>query len=165
MGNRVYVSGNVKDELRIKQIRNTLWTRTNAAEYYQRKHPHVTIVPAFQVKDSDVSKVKSIVNDVNFEGENLEINTLCLYENLHKPYVVQLNVRHNMEDKIETLINDLEELTGSNLNYPASLHITLFKTKGWWDTVPVEMSKRLQDEVMFNQFPDTQISDVRVDVK
>lgn len=165
MGNRVYVSGNVKDELRIKQIRNILWTRTNAQEFYHKKHPHLTLVPAFAVKEEDVDDVKSVVENAGFEGEKLQINTLCLYENLHKPYVVQLNIEHNMRDKIDSLVEDLEPYSTTNITYPASLHITLFKTEGWWDTVPRSMKKRLQDEVMLNQLPNTEISEVEVDVK
>ena len=165
MANRVYISGKVKDELQIKQIRNILWTRTKAREFYHKKDPHLTIVPAFGVKESDVENVRSVVDGIDFTGEQLEVNTLCLYENVHKPYVVQLDVQHNMQDKINTLIQELDQYSTNSISHPASLHITLFKTQGWWETVPREMKKRLQDEVMLSQLPDTEISDVKVDVK
>jgi len=165
MTNRVYISGNVKDEMRIKQIRNLIWTRTKAHEFYKKKHPHVTLVPRFSVKDKNLEEVKSIVDQTSFEGEELEVTSLCMYENIHEPYVVELNLRHDMESKIDSLVKQVDSCVSSSVNYPNSLHITLFKTQGWWDDIPVRLKKKLQDEIGHINMEKTQISDVRVDVK
>lgn len=146
-------------------MRNILWTRTNAQKFYHKKRPHLTLVPAFGVKEDHVDDVKALVDDFDFKGHELKVSTLCLYENLHKPYVVQMNVEHSMGQKIDELIGKLSQYSTTTIKDPASLHITLFKTQGWWDTVPREMKERLQDEVMLSQLPDTEISEVKVDVK
>lgn len=164
MTNRVYISGNVKDEMRIKQIRNLIWTRTQAHEYYKKKHPHVTLVPRFNVEDENLEEVRSIVNDTSFKGEKLKVRNLCTYENLHKPYVVEFDIAHSMHDKIDSLVTDIDDCVRSSVKYPNSLHITLFKTQGWWDTVSDNMKRRLQNEVMHTNISETEVSDVRIDV-
>jgi len=165
MANRVYISASVKDELRFKQIRNLIWARTNAQEYYKKKTPHLTIVPAFGVQHENLDDVKSIVDDASFKGKDVTVDTVSVYENIHKPYVVQLNVSHDFHNEIDNLISQLEEYSHGNIRYPASPHITLFKTKGYWDTVPEDMKLRLQNEIMVTQLPNTELSGTEIDIK
>jgi len=164
MGNRVYVSGKVKDELVFKQIRDVLWIRIDAREYYKKANPHLTLIPQFSVKDEDLDEVKSIINSKNFEGEELNVKTLSVYENIHEPYVVQLDIGHSMRDKIESLIDELSEYSKTTIKDPASLHITLFKTKGWWDDIPKDVKVRIQQEIMMNRFRDTELSGTEIDI-
>ena len=164
--NRVYVSGKLEDELQIKQLRNYIWVATNASEYYKKKDPHITIVPAFDVPDQHLSKVKEIINQKRFKGEHIDVNTLSVYENIHKPYVVQLDAEHSMHSKIQRLIRELQPYAERDIRDPPSPHITLFKTQGWWDTVPDEVKVAIQFEVMSNVgIRDTEIRGVKTEVR
>lgn len=166
MENRVYVSGRLKDELRIEQLRDYIWVRTNAREFYRRKDPHITILPGFKVSDEDLESVKRAVDVMSFENEPIQINTVGVYENIHKPYTVQLDAEHEMHDKIDRLIKTLEEYETSGLRHPDSPHITLFKTQGWWDTLPRDMKKSIQHEVMSSlMLKKTSISSVEIEVR
>lgn len=165
MKSRVYISASVKDELRLKEMRNLIWLRTKAQEYYKKKTPHITIVPPFTVENENLDSVESIVSNYNLEGSSIDVKSLSVYENIHKPYVVQLDVQHNIHSLIDSLINELDNVAKSHMTYPASPHITLFKTQGWWDTVPDEIKRKLQDEILVNKFPDTEISSVSIQVR
>lgn len=166
MENRVYVSGRLKDELRIEQIRDYIWVRTNAREYYRRKDPHITIIPPFTVSDSEIEDVEDEIKSVTFRGEKIEIKTVGVYENIHKPYTVQLDVEHDMHSKTDRLISTLSQYDTSGLRHPNSPHITLFKTQGWWDQVPEDMKKSIQHEVMSTlMLNETEISSVDIEVR
>lgn len=162
---RVYVSGKLKDELKIKQLRNYIWVAVNAHEYYRKKDPHITIVPPFNVEEDDISTVESIIDDKRFKGHDIEAKTLSVYENIHKPYVVQLDVEYNIENKIESLIDELEPYASGQIRKPKSPHITLFKTQGWWDTVPQETKESIQYEIVSTvSIRDTEISRVTTEI-
>jgi len=164
--NRVYVSGRISDELQYKQLRNYLWVATGAEEYYKKKEPHMTIVPGFSVEDRHIGDVKNEVNSAPFINKKVEVNSLSVYENIHKPYVVQLDVNHDFHSEIDSLMNRLQPYAKSEINKPVSAHITLFKTQGWWDTIPKPKRKKLQQEVMSTVgLRDTEISSLKVKVQ
>jgi 2'-5' RNA ligase len=148
--NRVYISGRLTNELQLKQLRNYLWVVTDAHEYYKKKEPHVTLVPGFNVKDKHVQDVRDVVDNYRFVNRKIKVNSLSVYENIHKPYVVQLDVEYNFDNEIDELIDQLREYAKTDIDRPASPHITLYKTEGWWETIPREKRKRLQEEIMCN---------------
>lgn len=163
---RVYVSGRLKDELQLKQLRDYLWVCINASEYYKKKEPHITIVPAFNVKDDDIDDVKDVIRNIRFDGESVAINTLSVYENIHKPYVVQLDIEYSIESKIDALISQLSKYATNGIKYPNDPHITLFKTQGWWDTIPLDKRRRLQKEISSTTgILDTEISSIKIEVR
>lgn len=162
---RVYVSGRLTNELRLKQLRNYLWAAIDARKYYKKKEPHITIIPGFAAKDGRLEKVESIINNHEFSNRHIKVNTLSVYENIHKPYVVQLDVEHEFHKEIKQLISKLQRHAKTDITYPNSPHITLFKTEGWWDTIPRENRKRLQEEIISNVgIRDTRLSKIETNI-
>lgn len=150
----------------MKQLRDYLWVVLDAREYYKKKTPHLTLVPGFTVDKNDLPEVKRIISDKDFRRKKVRVNTLSVYENLHKPYVVQLKVDYDIHDEITELVEELRPYAKGKVREPTSPHITLFKTTGWWDTIPREKRSRLQEEIVSTAgIRDTEISSVKVSVK
>ncbi|EGQ44123.1 MAG: hypothetical protein J07AB43_01820 [Candidatus Nanosalina sp. J07AB43] len=160
---RVYVSGRLTNELQLKQLRDYLWVVTGAEEFYKKKKPHMTLVPGFTVKDGRMDRVRNIIDNHRFRNRKIQVNRISVYENIHKPYVVQLDIEHGFHDELEHMIDQLDRHAKTSINYPNSPHITLYKTKGYWDTIPRDRKKRLQEEIMSGVgIRDTQISRVKI---
>lgn len=163
---RVYVSGSLENELQLKQLRNYLWVSIDAHEHYKRIHPHITIIPGFNVREENTDKVKKIIRQTNLRGQNIRVNRLAVYENIHKPYVVQINIEYDIDEKIDNLISRLRPISKTNIRHPVSPHITLFKTQGWWDKLPRDKREILQEEVMSTVgLRDTEISSLNIEVR
>lgn len=163
--NRVYVSGRLTNELQLKQLRNYLWVATDAHEYYKKKDPHITLIPGFSAKEGHIEDVRDVIENYRFSNTKVTVRTLSVYENIHKPYVVQLDVEHNFHNEIEELIDQLSEYAKTDIDYPDSPHITLYKTEGWWDTIPRDKRKRLQEEIMCSVgIRDTELSRIEMKV-
>lgn len=163
--NRVYVSGRLTNELQLKQLRDYLWVVTDAHEYYKKKEPHITLIPGFTVKRGHMEDVESVINNYRFSKREITVKTLSVYENIHKPYVVQLDVEYSFRNELQELIDQLREYAKTSIEYPASPHITLYKTEGWWDTIPREKRKRLQEEIMSSVgIRDTELSRIKMNI-
>jgi 2'-5' RNA ligase len=163
---RVYVSGSLDSELQLKQLRNYLWVSIDAHEHYKRLHPHITIIPGFNVREENTDKVRKIIRQTRFKGEEIRMKRLSVYENIHKPYVVQINIEYDIDEKINNLISRLKPLAKTDMREPVTPHITLFKTQGWWDELPQEKKEILQEEVRSTVgLRDTEISGVNIEVR
>jgi 2'-5' RNA ligase len=143
----VYVSGKVKDEMQIRQVRDYVWVAIQAHEYYKKLDPHITIVPAMSVDEKNLDVVESIIDSTSFRGSPVEIKMLSVWKNIHRPYVVQLDVDLEFNNQIKELIEELRPYANNKLPYPDKPHISLFKTQGWWDDIPRETKKDLQHEI------------------
>lgn len=163
---RAYISARVKDELRIKQLRDRLWMMTDARRFYKKKNPHITVVPPFTVKEGCEREVERLVDDCPLKGREVEVNTLGVYENIHKPYVVLLDVDVEIEEVRNNLIDDLQQYVDGRIIEPVRPHITLFKTQGWWDEAEQDVKETLQYEIMNRHgFKNTEVSRVVAEFK
>lgn len=163
---RAYISAQLTDELRIKSIRDYMAAVLKGDRFYERKDPHITVVPPFDVKEGHESDVISLIEDCPLIGREVQINTLGVYEHIHHPYVVLLDVDVEIDDVRERLMDELPKHTKRDLIDPVRPHITLLKTGSWWDGADEELKKRIQYEIMIQKsFRDTEISDVVVKFK
>jgi len=162
---RVYVSGKLKDELQIRQLRNYIWVATDAEEFYRQRDPHITIVPAFNAPEEKLDIINQIIDSKNFKHSEVRIKSLSVYENIHKPYTVQLDAEYDIRSEVDQLISELQPHAESEIRNPDSPHITLFKTQGWWDTIPKENRRAIQSEIMSTVgLRDTEISRLNTEI-
>lgn len=163
---RAYISARVKDELRIRQLRDQLWSITKAHKFYKKKIPHVTVIPPFTVKSGCEERVESLVEDTELKGREVKVNSVSVYQNIHNPYVVLLDVDVNIQDVRNELLTELPEYADGRIVEPSNPHITLFKTQGWWEDVDKDVKDKLQQEIMHRKMlADTSISHVEIDFK
>jgi 2'-5' RNA ligase len=163
---RAYISARVKDELRIKSIRDKLWAIADAREYYKKVTPHITVIPPFTVKKGSEQNVEQLVEDSPLVGREVKVNRIGVYENIIEPYVVLLNVDVEIEDVRRDLLDELPEHTQGEIIEPVRPHITLFKTRGHWSEIDKDIRVRIQQEVIhMTTFQNTEVDKVEVDFK
>jgi len=163
---RAYVSASVKDELSVKRVRYSVWRAINKNSHYRTIEPHITIVPPFVMKEGHYRDVCDEVRRSELSGERLSVDSVSVYENLHKPYVVSLSLRGSMENKQDEMVDNLRQHARGPINDPADPHITLMKTKGGWDTVDRETKSRIQKAIINTPTPNSvEIGDVNVKLR
>lgn len=162
---RAYVSAKLKDELPLREQRDTIWNVINGSAYYKKVDPHITVIPPFTMKEGHEKDVKREVEQVDLKGTEVRMKEVDVYESIDKPYVVLVQVDTEIREKQLSLKESLEQYANGGIIQPPEPHITLFKTLGFWDDLPDGLSSRLEREIN-NRRPvrDTEIRSVTADV-
>lgn len=158
-----YVSTELADKAKIENIRESMMWRTDADAFYRRVTPHITVVPPFRVPRDNLTEVQGIVNSVELEDTHVEVKGAGVWPNIDTPYVVLLDVDVNLNNTRNTLISQLREVGAKRIKEPVKPHITLFKTKGFWSTIPDTLKVQLQSEIMdYRVIQDTEIEGLKL---
>lgn len=159
----VYVSTELRDKQRIEVLRDNMLWNIDADTFYKRVTPHITIVPPFLIPADNIDDFKEVIDNTELEDHHVEVNGAAVWRNIHKPYVVMLDVDAQIEQMCYELVSEAKQLGGYNFKEPVSPHITLFKSKGWWETVPDTVAWKLQTEIKRNRvLPDTEIDELKL---
>lgn len=159
----VYVSTDLTDRKRIESIRDGMMWNLEAETFFKRVTPHITVLPPFMIPESNLDKFKEAVQQVRLPDNTVTVNGAAVWRNVRRPYVVMLDVDVKMGGLIRELRNEADELGGYNFKEPVSPHITLLKSKGWWESIPDTVAWRLQKEIKRNRVvQNTQIEKLKV---
>lgn len=159
----VYVSTELRDKQRIETIRDNMMWRLEAETFYKRVTPHITIVPPFQLPKENIGKFREVVNQVDNGEVDVKVNGAAVWRNLRNPYVVMLDVDVDLGHTHDYLVDRASMLGGFDFKDPVDPHITLLKSKGWWEVVPHTLMMKLQKEIHTNRMvQDTQITEVKL---
>lgn len=163
---RAYISAKPDNTIWIKSLREELFRIREAPNYYQRKNPHITIVPPFSLNEDNVSDLKRAIDKVDLQGREISINGLSTYSNIHNPSVVMLNIDVDIEDEREMLMEEASQYANGNIPDPVNPHITLLKSYADRKEFPYSLKRRLQREIMErNSFVDSKIGKIDVILK
>lgn len=145
---RAYVWAKPENILQFKTVRDEVWKVTKAEEYYVKKEPHITLIPPFSVKDGCKKDVKETFESFDIVGCDICVGSLSVYQNIHLPFVVMVNIEMSCSDKIDQLRDELSQFSRGNPTEVDNHHITLFKTQGWWSEIDDFRKRILQNEIM-----------------
>jgi len=146
-----YVSTELRDKQRIETIRDNMMWNIDAETFYKRVTPHITIVPPFTIPKDKLEQFENIVKSVRLTDTYVTVNGAAVWRNIRNPYVVMLDVDVDIHDATSYLMDEAGKLEGTNFKEPVSPHITLFKSKGWWEEVPDTVAWKLQTEIKRNR--------------
>ena len=147
----VYVSTDLRDKKRIESIRDGIMWNLDAETFFKRVTPHITVLPPFMIPEHNLDEFEEAVHDAKLQDYNVKVNGASVWRNIRRPYVVMLDVDAQIEDVGGELRQTAEELGGYNFKEPVSPHITLLKSKGWWEHIPDTVAWRLQKEIKRNR--------------
>lgn len=163
MAKSAYVGARLTDESRIENIRDSMINGSDGHGFYRKVKPHITIVPPFRIPEESVEDAKRIVDSIDIRDKSVEVLGTGVWKNIHKPYVVLLDIGVNYEKERNELVNGLDSVGAINFKEPVNPHITLFKTKGFWKDIPEDIKYPLQEQICKNRhIPDTEISEVKL---
>jgi 2'-5' RNA ligase len=163
---RAYISAKLEHDLRLRSLRDRLYNCIDGSKYYRKIDPHITVIPPFNIKDGHEEEVQELVDKSSLTGKEVVINSLAVWENISKPYVVMLNISIDMEEERERLLDGLEGMTVNDIPQPVRPHITLFKTGEWYESHPERTKESIQQEIMDrNRFMDTKVHKVETEFK
>lgn len=163
---RVYISAKPDKYLYVKSLRDELWRIVDARYDYMKSDPHITVIPPFSIDDDKTDQVDEIISGLRLKGQDVKVNGLSVYKNIHRPRVVMLDIEVDMESEREYLKKELKKLTDSNIRDPVNPHITLFKTSVNSGDVSDKLKQSLQNEIYRrSSFMDMSIESVSAEYK
>lgn len=157
-----YITSHLENEQRIKRLRNDLWGVVDMSSHYMKVDPHITVIPPFRYPEGVEDDIRDMTEDSPLVGRDVDVHRIGVYKNIHKPFVVLLDVSVDMEDEREKLYEELLQLSEGKIPEPVRPHITLFKTKGWWSDIDEQTKKVIQNEIRYRTtLRDTKITEVK----
>jgi len=161
-----YVWAKPDKYMQLLKTRNRVHGLVDTDHYYRKQRPHITLIPSFKIQSNSRQQIVEKVAASGIEGTEIHVNGLEAHESTSNPYAVYLSVDIEGSEKIEQLTEDLQPYSKVPITSGVDTHISLFKTRGCWDEVPEEVSKRLSNEIEFqNTFDNLTIENVKVEFK
>jgi len=158
-----YISITLSDEFRIRTLRESMLNHIDGEKLYKRLKPHITLIPPFQLRQGTQAKAQKAVNSLDLEGTVVRVRGASIWNSLKQPYVVMLDIDADIESSQDKLLTELRNLNAKNAEKPVRPHITLFKTKSYWDTLPDTKRAKLQTAVKRNRIvQDTEVESVEL---
>lgn len=158
----LYVEAKLKKESKLCKIRNEIYDEADAYYYYDKKSPHITLVPPFWANSFGKGEINSLLDEYDFEGKDVEVNDLKLWESIDQPDYVMLDVDADLNGDIDELVSDIRELDAVSVNKPVPFHITLFSNSGWWEEPAMKLKRNLKEQVeQFDESLQTEIKYVK----
>lgn len=145
---RVYISAEVTDKLRLIALRDELYEFIDAPLYYRKVSPHITIIPQVIVEEGHKQEIREVAQTLSDRDIGVELISLGVWKNISNPYIILLDIRMDVDKLRNEIINELDKYTINTILNMRKPHITLMKTKGWPDKVPREITESIQYEIM-----------------
>jgi len=144
---QVLVNARPDKYIQLLRKRNQLSSLFEADGYFRKSSPHITLFKRFKIEDSDESKVKEIVRNNDIDIDSMESYGLSSGNSLTSPRAIFIDVDLDIQDELETLAPKLENYAKTPVKPITDHHITLLKSRKWWDELPESMQKCLDREI------------------
>lgn len=148
-----WLSIEFEEEHTIESLRDEIYDRIETDIYQKETEPHLTFHPGFRVPDEFHLYIKNKVDDLDIEGQSLEVDGFHIYPSIDNPQVVSLDVKTSLSQERDKFQEILDEYDGDELIAPVNPHITLFRISGVSDSKNITIPEDDKDslEVLRNE--------------
>lgn len=158
-----YVSAKPSKYMSILYKRNSIHNVVDEGHYHRKQKPHITLVPPFKIKPDTKQDIKEEVSELDIKGCELVDKGLSVHESPEKPFALYIETDVEELNKVEEMRDRLQQYSSVPITEPSDPHISLFKTRGYWDSVPDSMVEKIENEIEFyNPLRDIEVDQVKL---